>query len=149
MKLNEIQTMWAEDCKIDQTNLGRAAARVPELHAKYLNMLTSVKLQYRKAEADYLRLRKLKMRYYKGELSKQELDELGWDQFLQNRPLKNEMDEVLNTDSDIIQINDKLEYIRTVLYQLEQILKSINSRTWDVKSAIEWYKFTNGGMCVK
>ncbi len=146
MKLNEIQTMWAEDCKIDQTNLGRAAARVPELHAKYLNMLTSVKLQYRKAEADYLRLRKLKMRYYKGELSKQELDELGWDQFLQNRPLKNEMDEVLNTDSDIIQINDKLEYIRTVLYQLEQILKSINSRTWDVKSAIEWYKFTNGGM---
>ncbi len=146
MKLNEIQTMWAEDCKIDQTNLGRAAARVPELHAKYLNMLTSVKLQYRKADADYLRLRKLKMRYYKGELSKQELDELGWDQFLQNRPLKNEMDEVLNTDSDIIQINDKLEYIRTVLYQLEQILKSINSRTWDVKSAIEWYKFTNGGM---
>lgn len=146
MKLNEIQTMWAEDCKIDQTNLGRAAARVPELHAKYLNMLTSMKLQYRKAEADYLRLRKLKMRYYKGELSKQELDELGWDQFLQNRPLKNEMDEVLNTDSDIIQINDKLEYIRTVLYQLEQILKSINSRTWDVKSAIEWYKFTNGGM---
>lgn len=146
MKLNEIQTMWAEDCKIDQTNLGRVAARVPELHAKYLNMLTSVKLQYRKAEADYLRLRKLKMRYYKGELSKQELDELGWDQFLQNRPLKNEMDEVLNTDSDIIQINDKLEYIRTVLYQLEQILKSINSRTWDVKSAIEWYKFTNGGM---
>ena len=146
MKLNEIQTMWSEDCKIDQTNLGRAAARVPELHAKYLNLLTSVKLQHRKAEADYLRLRKLKMRYYKGELSKQELDELGWEQFLNNRPLKNEMDEVLAGDSDIIQVNDKLEYIRTVLYQLEQILKSINSRTWDVKSAIEWYKFTNGGM---
>lgn len=146
MKLNEIQTMWAEDCKVDQTNLGRAAARVPELHAKYLNMLTSVKLQLRKVEADYLRLRKLKMRYYKGELSKQELEELGWEQFLNNRPLKNEMDEVIASDDDMIQINDKMEYIRTVLYQLEQILKSINSRTWDVKSAIEWYKFTNGGM---
>jgi hypothetical protein len=146
MKLNEIQALWAEDCKVDQTNLGRAAARVPELHAKYLNMLSSVRLQYRKAEADYLRLRKLKYRYYRGELSKQELDELGWEQFLSNRPLKNEMEDVMNMDDDIIHAMDKMEYIKTVLYQLEQILKSINSRTWDVKSAIEWYKFTNGGL---
>jgi hypothetical protein len=146
MKLQEIQAMWAEDCKVDQTNLGRAAARVPELHAKYLNMLTSVRLQFRKAEADYLRLRKLKFKYYRGELTKEELAELGWDQYLNNRPLKNEMDEVMTTDDDIIQITDKVEYIKTVLYQLEQILKSINSRTWDVKSAIEWYKFTNGGL---
>jgi hypothetical protein len=146
MKLNEIQALWAEDCKVDQTNLGRAAARVPELHAKYLNMLSSVRLQHRKAEADYLRLRKLKYRYYRGELSKQELDELGWEQFLSNRPLKNEMEDVMNMDDDIITAIDKMEYIKTVLYQLEQILKSINSRTWDVKSAIEWCKFTNGGI---
>ena len=146
MKLQEIQTMWEQDCKVDQTNLGRAAARVPELHAKYLNMMTSVRLQYRKAEADYLRLRKLKYRYYRGELSKEELTELGWEQYLNNKPLKNEMDEFMASDDDIIQSTDKMEYIKTVLFQLEQILKSINSRTWDVKSAIEWYKFTNGGM---
>lgn len=146
MKLNEIQNMWTEDAKVDQTNLGRAAARVPELHAKYLNMLTSVRLQYRKAEADYLRLRKLKFRYYRGEMSKEELVELGWEQYLNNRPLKNEMEEFMTSDDDIIHSMDKLEYIKTVLYQLEQILKSINSRTWDVKSAIEWYKFTNGGL---
>ena len=146
MKLQEIQTMWEQDCKVDQTNLGRAAARVPELHAKYLNMMTSVRLQYRKAEADYLRLRKLKYRYYRGELSKEELTELGWEQYLNNKPLKNEMDEFMASDDDIIQSTDKMEYIKTILFQLEQILKSINSRTWDVKSAIEWYKFTNGGM---
>jgi hypothetical protein len=146
MKLNEIQTMWTEDCKVDQTNLGRAAARVPELHAKYLNMLSTVRLQYRKAEADYLRLRKLKFKYYRGELTKEELAELKWEQFLHNRPLKNEMEDTMNTDDDIIQSMDRVEYIKTVMYQLEQILKSINSRTWDIKSAIEWYKFTNGGM---
>lgn len=146
MKLQEIQEMWTGDCKIDHTNLGRSAARVPELHAKYLNMLSSVRLQYRKAEADYLRLRKLKMRYYRGELSKEELQELGWEQFLNNRPLKNEMEDIVTTDDDIIQIMDKVEYIKTIMYQLEQILKSINSRTWDIKSAIEWEKFTNGGM---
>ena len=52
----------------------------------------------------------------------------------------------MNTDDDIIQIMDKVEYIKTIMYQLEQILKSINSRTWDIKSAIEWEKFTNGGL---
>jgi hypothetical protein len=146
MKLQEIQDMWVEDAKVDQTNLGRSAARVPELHAKYLNMLTSVRLQYRKAEVDYLRLRKLKFRYYRGEMSKEELASLGWEQYLNNRPLKNEMEDVMTTDEDIIKSMDKMEYIKTVLFQLEQILKSINSRTWDVKSAIEWYKFTNGGL---
>ena len=138
--------MWEQDCRIDETNLGRAAARVPELHAKYINILSTVKLQLRKAESDYLRLRKLKQAYYKGELSQEELSELGWEQYLHNRPLKNEMDEVINSDEDVIKIVDKVEYIKTILYQLEQIIRSINSRTWDIKSSIEWHKFTNGGM---
>jgi hypothetical protein len=146
MKLQEIQDMWSEDCKIDQTNLGRSAARVPELHAKYLNMMSSVRLQYRKTETEYLRIRKLKGRYYRGELSKEELIELGWEQYLNSRPLKNEMDDVMNSDDDMIRLIDKMEYLKTVMYQLEQIIKSINSRTWDIKSAIEWYKFTNGGL---
>lgn len=146
MKLEELQNMWMEDAKIDQTNLGRSAARVPELHAKYIGILSTVRLQYRKAEADYLRVKKLKQRYYRGELSKEELQDLGWTQYLNNRPLKNEMDEVINTDDDMIKMIDKLEYIKTVLLHLEQIIKSINSRTWDIKSSIEWYKFTNGGL---
>jgi hypothetical protein len=146
MKLNELQDMWSEDCKIDQTNLGRSAARVPELHAKYLNMLTSVRLQFRKTETEYLRMRKLKTRYFRGELTREELTELGWEQYLNNRPLKNEIDEVLQTDDDIIRSTDRLEYYKTLMFQLEQILKSINSRTWDIKSSIDWAKFTNGGM---
>lgn len=146
MKLSEIQDMWKEDCKINMTNLGQEAAHVPVLHAKYLALLTSTKLQLRKTEVDYLRLKKIKERYFRGELSKEELNELGWEQYLLNKPLKNEMDEFIKTDDDIIQCIDKIEYYKTLLYQLEQIIKSINSRTWDVKSAIEWYKFTNGGL---
>ena len=145
MRLDKLNEMWEQDCKIDQTNLGRAAARVPELHAKYINLLSKVKLQLRKAESDFLRLRKLKNAYYKGELSQQELDNLGWEQYLHNRPLKNEMTDIISSDDDIIKVLDKVEYLKTVLYHLEQIIRSINSRTWDIKSAIEWEKFQNGG----
>ena len=146
MKLNDLQDMWIEDCKIDQTNLGRAAARVPELHAKYLKLLTTVRLQFRKADTDYLRLRKLKNRYYRGEMTREELTEQGWEQYLNNRPLRNEMDDFIQTDEDMIIMVDKTEYLKTVIYHLEQIIKSINSRTWDIKSSIDWAKFTNGGM---
>jgi hypothetical protein len=34
MKLTELQESWKKDCVIDETNLGRAAAKTPELHAK-------------------------------------------------------------------------------------------------------------------
>ncbi|NDD98583.1 MAG: hypothetical protein EBZ93_14095, partial [Actinobacteria bacterium] len=94
--------------------------------------------------ADYNQLRKNKFRYYRGELGREELQQLGWDQWQGVKPLKNEMDEILSTDADLITQQDKVEYFKTVLNQLEQIIRSINSRTWDVKNAIEWNRFTNG-----
>ena len=146
MKLSELQEAWSEDSRIDETNLGREAVRTPQLHAKYLNWLGSVRLNLRKAESDYLNLRRRKYRYYRGEMTRDELEAEGWTQFQGNKPLKNEMDEILNTDSELIGLQDKVEYFKTVLNQLEQIVRSINSRTWDVKNSIEWHKFTNGMM---
>lgn len=144
MKLDDIQKMWAEDSRIDETNLGSESAKVPKLHAKYLNLLTNNRLVMRRTEADYLRLRRSKYRYYRGEMTREELEDLGWMQWQGVKPIKNEMDEFLATDADLIALQDKLEYFKTVNYQLEAIVKSISSRTWDIKSSIEWYKFTNG-----
>lgn len=144
MKLSELQEAWSEDCKINETELGREATRVPSLHAKYLTFLSNVKLKLRKAESEYYTIRRLKYRYYRGEMTREELEELEWIQFQGNKPLKNEMDEFLLCDKDLNEAMDKVEYLKTVLFTLEQILRSINSRTWDVKSAIEWNKFTNG-----
>lgn len=144
MKLSELQDAWAQDSRIDETNLGREAVRTPQLHAKYLNWLGSARLNLRKAESDYLNLRRKKYKYYRGEMTREELAAEEWQQFQGNKPLKNEMDEILTTDADLIALEDKVEYFKTVLNQLEQIVRSINSRTWDVKNSIEWHKFTNG-----
>lgn len=146
MKLTDLQEEWQKDSRINETNLGSEAARVPTLHAKYLTYLSKVKLQLRKAESDYLNTRRKKYKYFRGEMSIQELDEEGWDQFQGNKPLKNEMEEFLACDEQLIELQDKVEYFKTVLYTLEQIIRSINSRTWDIKSSIEWTKFTNGMM---
>ena len=146
MKLSELQDQWSQDSKIDETNLGRESTKVPTLHAKYLNYLSSTRLNLRKAESDYYNIRRKKYKYYRGEMTKTELEEEGWDQWQGNKPLKNEMDEFLQCDADLIALQDKVEYFKTVIAHLEQVLRSLNSRTWDIKTAVEWAKFTNGMM---
>jgi hypothetical protein len=145
MKLSDIQSMWAEDARIDETNLSASSLNIPNLHAKYLALLSNTKLSLRKAESDYFRLRKRKYRYYRGEMSKQELLDEGWEQWLGAKPLKNEMDEFLSTDDDLLLLQDKVEYFKTVIFHLEQIMKSLNSRTWDIKNSIEFMKWSQGG----
>lgn len=146
MKLSDVQEQWEKDALIDEMNLGKESIRTPVLHSKYITYISKVRLLLRKAESDYWNSRRLKYRYYRGELTQHELDERGWHQFQGNKPLKNEMDEFLQCDRDLIELQDKIEYYKTIIYTLEQIVRSINSRTWDIKSAIEWQKFTNGMM---
>ena len=146
MKLSEVQEEWKKDAPIDEMNLGHEAARVPILHAKYLEVLSRTKLQLRKAESDYFNTRRKKYKYFRGEMTKQELEDEEWVQYQGNKPLKNEMDELLQCDEVLISLEDKIEYFKTMIYTLEQIIRSLNSRTWDIKSGIEWSKFTNGMM---
>lgn len=144
MRLTEIQEEWKKDSKINELDLGNESIRTTTLHAKYLTILSNVRLQLRKAESDYNNLRRVKYRYYRGELSHEELSSLKWEQYLGTKPLKNEMDEFLLCDEDLNTLQDKIEYCRTVVYTLEQIIKSINSRSWDIRTAVDWQKFTNG-----
>jgi hypothetical protein len=146
MKLTDLQEMWSKDCIIDELNLGKESIRTPILHSKYVNYLSSTKLNLRKSESEYLSMRRKKYKYYRGEMSREELEEENWEQWQGNKPLKNEMDEYLQVDPDLISLQDKVEYFKTVIYQLEQIVRSLNSRTWDIKNAIDYTKFTNGLM---
>ena len=44
MNLKEIQTMWKDDCKIDDIELDASSLEVPRLHAKYAELLSEKKL---------------------------------------------------------------------------------------------------------
>ena len=144
MKLSDIQEMWESDSRIDEHNLSSESLRIPMLHAKYLNILSSQKLSRRKTESDYLRLRRNKQKYYKGEMSKEELDDLEWQQYLGPKLLKTDIENYIESDDDIIRLIDRLEYIDTMIFTLESIVKSINSRSFDIRNAIEWQKFQSG-----
>lgn len=144
MNLQEIQEEWEKDCQIDDNHLGEASTYTPNLHSKYLKLMINVRLKLTKIQADYNILRKNKFKYYRGELSREELSTLGWEPWQYNKPLKNEMDEFLQGDQDLIAVNQRIEYLNIMLYTLESILNQIKARDWQLKNAISWKQFLSG-----
>lgn len=144
MNIEQIQDMWEADAEIDDNYLGEHATKTPKLHAKYVKLLVGVKLKHTKLSSDYNLLRKAKFRYYRGELSREELNDLGWAQWQGVKPLKNEMDEFLQGDTELNTLRVKIDYLETMIYLLESILTQIKARDWQLKSAIEWKKFLAG-----
>lgn len=144
MTLDELQQEWDKDSIIDDNYLGETAVATPQLHAKYLRLLMGVKLKHTKLSSDYNILRKNKFRYYRGELSREELQDLGWSQWQGVKPLKNEMDEFLQGDDQLNTMKVKIDYLETMIYFLESVLGQIKARDWQVKTAVEWKKFLAG-----
>lgn len=144
MNIEELQDMWDVDSAIDDNYLGEASTTTPKLHAKYIKILINKKLLQIKMQSEYNILRKNKFRYYRGELSRNELESLGWEQWQGIKPLKNEMDEFLTGDDDLNKLQLRVEYLNTMVYMLESVMQQIKSREWQIKNGIEWKKFLAG-----
>lgn len=144
MKLDDLKKEWEKDSEIDETKLSQESLSTPRLHSKYLGILMDTKQKLIRKKYDYTQLKLLKIRYYKGELTKAELEEYGWDQWQYNKPLKSEMNDILEGDEDLITEKLKLEYLEAVVYFLESVLGSIKNRGFDIKNAITWNQYISG-----
>lgn len=143
MKIEELHLEWENDCKIDK-NLDQASVLIPHLHSKYVALWSTAKLKLAKEKKERNILKRNKFKYYRGELSKEELTSLGWEQFQLRKVLKGEMENVLDGDPDIANQELKVEYLETMVGFLDQVLAELKSRTWDIKNAIEYKKFIAG-----
>lgn len=144
MNISEINDMWEMDCQIDDNHLDRESVKTQNLHAKYLRILMEHKLKLSALQLEYKTLRQKKFRYYRGEMGKIELDEYGWDQWQGAKPLKNEMEEFLEGDSDLNKINVKCEYIKHIIEAIELIMNQVKARDWNIRNAIAWKQFVSG-----
>lgn len=144
MKLEEIETEWAKDSKIDRTNLDGESLRIPELHHKYYKMFIRERVQLKKEEGDYAEFYKLKVEYYQGRCDQETLQVYGWDQFQLNI-LKQELPLYLEADKELIDRKLKLHLQREKVEMLESIVKTLNGRGFLIKNAIDFIKFSNGG----
>ena len=146
MKLSEIQTLWQKDCYIDDTKLDVELLKIPNLHSKYLELYNDECLQQRKYFYEKKKLLKLKTIYYAGKMSQDELEELGWEPFMYKiiKGYEPKIETYLQGDDDLIEANQKLEYQKIKVEFLESIIKSLNTRGYNIKSAIDFLRFTMG-----
>lgn len=147
MNLESVLEMWKKDAEIDQFNLDETSRQTPALHAKYLEFLSIAKLQLKKAEMDQKKLLKDKWLYYNGKMDAEAIEEKGWefDPFNGLKVLKGEMDYYYDADIDIQRSEEKIEYFKTYIDTLMEIVNTLKWRHSTVKNIIDWRKFEAGG----
>lgn len=143
MKLEDIQNLWEKDCDIDRTELGEESLKISQLHSKYFKLFSSERLLFKKLDKDYKDMYRTKFEYYNGVLSHDELKENGWEPF-SLKVLKSDLHIYLDSDKDLMNFQLKLEMQKEKIDFLENIIKSLNSRGYQIKSAIDWEKFKVG-----
>ena len=144
--LKSIHNMWKEDCVIDEMKLDETSRQTPILHAKYLELLSTVKLQLKRAEFSQKTLLKEKWLYYNGKMDEDQIVEMGWDPdpFNGLKILKGEMDYYYDADPEIQKSEEKIQYYKTVIESLTEIISNITWRHQMIKNMIEWKQFQSG-----
>ena len=139
--LEKIQEMLERDSKIDPDNLHTESLNIPSLHAKYHEMFNNIYLLRKKAEQQRRNIRHERYEYYSG---KADPDVYVENPFPKKISDKDTMQKYLDADERLQTVNLKIDYYETMLNYVESILKQISNRTYQIKNAIEWSRFTSG-----
>jgi hypothetical protein len=139
--LDMIQKMWEEDCKIDSNNLHTESLNIASLHAKYFDMYNNIILLKKKAEQQRKNIRHDRYEYYAGKADPDVYIENPFPKKIRD---KETLQKYLDADEKLSQVCLKVEYYDVMLNYIESILKMIQNRTFQIKNAIEFVRFTAG-----
>jgi len=143
--LKEVLAQWAEDSKISM-HLDEDSRNTPLLHAKYLEKLSNAKLLLKRAEFSQKILLRQKWEWYNGKMDKETVEELGWDPdpFNGLKILKGDMDRYYDSDPEIQKSEEKIQYYKTLVETLTEIVSNINWRHQTIGNIIKWKQFESG-----
>lgn len=135
-----VKNEWKKDSVIDEDVLDIESIKIPQLHSKYLNYLSDVRLLKIKKEQDYKRLLREKYEYYTGKSDAE---------VYRNKPfdlkiLKQDVQLYIESDDEIQLSLTRLNYYKEMIFLLESILTNISTRGFQIKNSIDWQKFMQG-----
>ena len=102
----------AEDSKLDNDLLDNESTKIPQLHSKYLNYLSDVRLIKIRKEQEYKTLIREKFEYYTGK---------GDDVVYQENPfdlkvLKQDVPMYMDADPEIQNITTRINYYEEIIF---------------------------------
>jgi len=142
MTLEELQQSVNKYFKLDDTELDTESVNIPLLHNKYLIHYNKFSLLLKKSEYDHKSMIRDKWEYYTGKADPSVYQEKPFD----IKVLKSDVHIYMDSDPDLQKADQKVAYLNQIVKYLEQVLRSVNNRTFLIKNAIEWKKFTSGAI---
>lgn len=142
MTLEELQQQVSKDFKLDDTELDSESVSIPLLHNKYLIHFNKFSLLLKKAEYEHKTMIKDKWEYYTGKADPSVYKEKPFD----IKVLKSDVHIYIDSDPELQRADQKVAYLNQIVKYLEQVLRGINNRSFLIKNAIEWKKFTSGAI---
>ena len=141
MNLEKIQEMWEKDSRIDPDNLHDESLKIPQLHSKYYTVYNTITLLREKAREQFSKVRLERYNYYTGKAT---ADVYAEDPFPYKVREKDAIQRHLEADDKMNKVAMKIKYYDIMLKFLEEIIRNISGRTYQIKNAIEWNKFQAG-----
>ena len=126
--------------KVDDEHLDTESLKNQEIKATYLDHNTRYELLLYRAKGDYKRLYREKWEYYGGKADAKIYASKPFDL----KVLKTDLAVYITSDEEIINAENKIGYLETVVDYIKGVIKSVDNRGWDIKNAIEWKKFEAG-----
>lgn len=139
--LETIQKMWSEDSKIDPDNLHTESLNIPVLHAKYFDLYNNLNLLRKKAEQQRKNIRHQRYEYYSGKADPDVYIENPFPKKIRD---KDTMAKYLDADEKLSGLSLKIDYYETMMKYLEEILKQVTNRTYQIKNSIDFMRFSSG-----
>jgi len=141
MNLDEIQEMWQRDSVIDPDNLHDESIKIPQLHSKYYTIYNTITLLKERARETYNRVKLERYNYYTGKADPEVYEQEPFPYKVRD---KDALQRHMDADEKLNKINIKIRYYDVMLRFLEDIIKTISNRTYQIKNSIEWHRFQAG-----
>jgi len=138
MTLDELKLQVQKDLKVDDEHLDTESLKNQEI--TYLDHKSRYELLLFKAKGDYKRLYREKWEYYGGKADAKIYATKPFDL----KVLKTDLAVYITSDEEVIDAENKIGYLETVVDYIKGVIKSVDNRGWDIKNAIEWKKFEAG-----
>jgi hypothetical protein len=142
MDLEQLQLEADKDLKINDTELDLESLKTPQLHNKYMKHYTKFKLLLTRTEDELRTMKRDKWEYYTGKADPSVYQAKPFDLKI----MRTDIDKYLEADEDIQRLSQKIAYLITVVDFLDKTLRVIVNRTYTIKNAIEWRRFTSGAV---
>lgn len=141
MKIEDIMEETEAALQIDETRLDKESLETPKIYGRLLRLRTQEAYTLMKLKWQLKQLYQDKRDYYLGRAAPEVYKEKPFDLKI----LKSEVDTYVNADEEIGDVSLKIEMQQEKVKYLEDALKQVANRGFQIKNAIDYQRMMNGG----